>query len=298
MQSFRIAAVSLNGHLGDRDSMIAEIERWTERGVSAGARLMLFPELLVHGHCTPHTWDIAEPVPEGRTVQKLSALASRYQIVLSTGLSEKENDIVYNTQVLVGPQGYLGKQRKIHMSRDEALFYKGGREIPVFDIGLCKVGIVICYDNTFPEIARILALRGAELLLMPHAARLKTWDDAAESETAARQFAAHYYRTMIPCRTRENACFAVVADQAGRAGYVDRYPRDSPAQPHHPGGAFVFDPEGNVVAATQDHKIIDEMIVADLDAQVINRVRSDPNFTLRTRRPELFGELVKEQVRW
>lgn len=298
MQSFRIAAVSLNGRLGDSQAMLAEIEHWTARAVDAGAQLVLFPELLVHGHCTPATWEIAESVPQGRTTERLCVLADRHQIVLSVGLSEKEADIVYNTQVLIGPAGYIGKQRKIHMSRDEALFYKGGRELPVFDIGLCKVGIVICYDNTFPEIARILALRGAELLLLPHAARLKTWDETAESETAARKYAAHYYRTMIPCRARENACFAVVADQAGRAGYVERYPRESPAQPHHPGGAFVFDPQGDVVAATQDRQIIDEMIVADLNAQVINTVRSDPNFTLRTRRPELFGELVAEQVRW
>jgi hypothetical protein len=171
-----------------------------------------------------------------------------------------------------------------------------GRELPVFDIGLCKVGMVICYDNSFPELARILALRGAEVLLMPHAARLKTWEENRESESAARSYASHYYRTMIPCRARENACFAIVADQAGRAGYVDRYPRNSPAQPHHPGGAFIFDPQGDVVAATQDERIVDEMIVADLDVSVFNTVRSDPNFTLRTRRPELFGELVKEQI--
>src|SRR5258708_4609720 len=132
MQSFRIAGVSLNGRLGDPEAMLAEVERWTVRAVDAGAQLILFPELLVHGHCTPATWEIAESIPEGRSTERLCALAKRHQVVLSVGLSEKESDIIYNTQVLLGPQGYIGKQRKIHMSRDEALFYKGGRELPVF----------------------------------------------------------------------------------------------------------------------------------------------------------------------
>ena len=60
----------------------------------------------------------------------------------------------------------------------------------------------------------------------------------------------------------------------------------------------MFDPQGDLVAGTQDERIRDEIIFADLDAKVMTTVRSDPNFTLRTRRPELFGELVREQVTW
>lgn len=298
MHTLRIAAVSMNGRLGEPARLLEEVANWTRQAVERGAELVLFPELLIHGHCTPTTWELAEAVPDGPSTKRLRDIAAQYKVFLSVGLSEKEHDIVFNTQALVGPQGYIGKQRKIHLSRDEVLFYKGGRELPVFDIGKCKVGTVICYDNSFPELARILALRGAEVLLMPHAARMKTWDDTPESERAAREYASQYFRTMIPTRSRENACFCVVADQAGRAGYVDRYPRESPAQPHHPGGAFVFDPHGDVIAATNSERIVDEMIIADLDAAAINAVRSDPNFTLRTRRPELFGELVKEQVTW
>ena len=90
-------------------------------------------------------------------------IAKEHHLVLCTPrLSEKERDIVYNTQVLVGPHGYIGKQRKLHLSRDETFYYKGGRDITVFDIGACKVGIVICYDNQFPEVARVLALRGVQ----------------------------------------------------------------------------------------------------------------------------------------
>ena len=184
---------------------------------------MLFPELVIHGHCTPNTWELAEPVPDGPSVRRLEEIAGRHRLVLCAGLSEKERDIVFNTQVLVGPHGYIGKQRKLHLSRDEVFYYKGGREIPVFDIGPCKVGIVICYDNQFPEVARVLALRGAEVILMPHAGRFKLWDDTPESEAAARRYS-HGFLKKYALRARENACFAILADQVGRAGYVDLWP--------------------------------------------------------------------------
>src|SRR5262245_2420145 len=140
MQTIRVAAVSMNGFLGEPERVLNNIAGWCERAAAAKAELVLFPELVVHGQCTPNTWELAEPVPDGPSVAKLVQLARRYRLFLSAGMSEKERDIVYNTQVLVGPEGYVGKQRKLHLSRDEILFYKGGKEINVFDLGKCKVG--------------------------------------------------------------------------------------------------------------------------------------------------------------
>jgi predicted amidohydrolase len=295
MQNIRVAAVSMNGFLGEPERVLNAIAGWCERAAADKAQLVLFPELVVHGHCTPNTWDLAEPVPDGPAVRRLVQLARHHRLFLCAGLSEKERDIVYNTQVAVGPDGYLGKQRKLHLSRDEVLYYKGGRDLKVIDLGLCKVGIVICYDNQFPEVARVLALRGAEVLLLPHAARIKMWDDTPASEAAARRYSHDYFQAYA-MRARENSCFAVLADQAGRAGYVDLYPKDSPNQPHHAGVALVFGPDGELLASTQPEHIRDEMIVATLDAAMLARQRALPNYTLRTRRPELFGELVRDQA--
>jgi predicted amidohydrolase len=296
METIRVAAVSMNGLLGQPEQTLATIGEWCEKAASEKSELALFPELVVHGHCTPNTWEVAEPIPEGPSVQRLIELARRYGMFLSVGMSEKEREIVYNAQVLVGPQGYIGKQRKLHLSRDEVMFYKGGREIVVFDIGKCKVGTVICYDNWFPEIPRILALRGADVILMPHAAREKGWDDTPESEAAARRYMFSFYTSGYQMRARENACFCVLTDQAGRAGYVDTYPRDHPNQPHHPGAALIFGPDGSLLKATQTEQIRDEMIVHDLDPALLAGTRGHPNYTLRNRRPELFGELVRDQV--
>ena len=295
MQATRVAAVSMNGRLGEPELVLAAIEEWCERAAAAKADLVLFPELVVHGHCTPNTWELAEPVPDGPSVRRLSDMARRYGLVLSAGLSEKERDIVYNTQVLVGPQGYIGKQRKLHLSRDEVNYYKGGRDILVFDIGYCKVGTAICYDNQFPEVARVLALRGAEVLLMPHAARFRPWADTPEAEAAARRHS-HTFVSLYALRARENACFAVLTDQAGRAGTLASYPRDHINQPHHAGAAFIWGPDGEVLASTQQERVEEEMILADLDPLRMACERSLANYMLRTRRPELFAELVRDQV--
>jgi predicted amidohydrolase len=139
-------------------------------------------------------------------------------------------------------------------------------------------------------------LRGAEVLLMPHAGRFKLWDDTPASEAAARRYT-HSFLKKYALRARENACFAVLADQAGRAGYVSLWPRDSENQPHHAGAALVWGPDGELLAGTQEERVREEMIVATLDAAQIAEQRALANYMLRTRRPELFGELTREQVR-
>ena len=297
MQDIKVAAVSMNGGLGEPRRVLEDITRWCRAAADEGADLVLFPELVVHGHCTPNTWEIAEFVPDGPSTRALTKIAAEFNLFLAAGLSEKEHDIVYNTQVLVGPQGYIGKQRKLHLSRDETLFYKGGRDMPVHDIGICKIGTVICYDSLLPEPSRILALRGAELLLMPHAARVRMWKNDDPESIAAARIHTHQYFSSLAMRARENAVFVLFTNQAGRAGYIDTYPNDSPNQPHHCGGALAFAPDGELLTTTQDRVIRDEMILCEFDAARLATERALPNYTLRTRRPELYEELVKEQVR-
>jgi predicted amidohydrolase len=295
MQTIRVAAVTMNSVLGQQQQTFQRIAEFCEQAAGEQVELIVFPELVVHGHCTPNTWGLAEAVPDGPSTQGLIAMAKKFNLFVSAGLSEKENDIVFNTQVLVGPGGYIGRQRKLHTSRDENVFYKGGRDINVFDIGKCKIASIICYDNQFPEIARITALKGADVILMPHAAREGRWDDTLESQAAARRHTFDYFSGYRQ-RARENACFCVYADQTGVAGYVDSLPREHVNQPHHPGGAMIIDPGGTVLKHASLDRICDEVIVHDLDPEVLAQHRSHPNYTLRTRRPELFGELVRDQL--
>src|SRR5262249_4832146 len=127
------------------------------------------------------------------------------------------------------------------------------------------------------------------------AARFKPWDDTPEGEAAARRYS-HEFLKKYALRARENACFAILADQVGRAGFVDLWPRDSENQPHHAGAALVWGPDGELIVSTQQECIREEMVAATLDADLIARERALANYMLRTRRPELFGELVREQI--
>lgn len=294
MKTVRVAAVSMNGPLGNPVPVLRTIGEWCGRAAEQRAWLVLFPELVIHGHCNPDTSALAEPVPDGPSTLALIALARHHGLFMCAGLAERDGDAVYDTQVLVGPSGYVGKQRKLHMSRDERLYYAGGSDLDVFDLRACRVGIGICYDNEFPEVTRILALRGAEVLLMPHASRDRMWDDTPESEAAARRYI-HDHHLPFAMRAKENASYVVLADQAGRAGYVNHLPRDHPNQPHHPGAALVFAPDGSLIASTQRDRIRDEMIVVTLDAAALEQERAHPNYQLRIRRPELFGELAKDR---
>src|SRR5262249_30863759 len=158
-----------------------------------------------------------------------------------------------------------------------------------------RLGAVIRYASQSPELARVRPLRGADVRLRPHAARSRTWQDTPESEAAARRHS-HNFVGHYALRARENVCFAILTDQAGRAGYVANYPREHENQPHHAGVAFIWGPDGEPLIQTQDQQIKEEMIVADLDAALLNRERALANYMLPTRRPELFGELVKDQV--
>src|SRR5262245_38537495 len=103
MKSTLVAAVSMNGFLGESERVLSAIGAWCEKAAAQGVELVLFPELVIHGHCTPNTWELAEQVPDGPSVQRLIDIARRSRLVVCAGLSEKERDIVFNTQVLVGP---------------------------------------------------------------------------------------------------------------------------------------------------------------------------------------------------
>lgn len=292
MQDIRVACVSMNGFLGEPERSLKNIEAFSRQASARGVELVLFPELVVHGHNAPNTPEMAEAVPDGPSCQRISALSKELDLIISAGLSERDGAAVYNTQVLFGPDGFIGKQRKIHLSRDEKNHYAGGSEIEVFDIGKCKVGTTICYDSQFPELSRILLIKGAEVQLMPHAMRECHWrDDDAESEQYARRHL-HKLLTRYTMRAWENYCFVLATDQAGKAGVVDSLPVDHVNQPYHPGGAIIIAPNAEILRHTQNDKIQDEMIVQDLVAADIDQMRNNENYQLKTRQKQLFGDLL------
>ena len=131
-------------------------------------------DLLVLGECITSMGndltyiDVAERIP-GPCTDYLASLAKKYNLYIVASLHERDGHLIYNTAILVGPEGRLvGKYRKICPARDEyRMGIAPGHELPVFETGFGKVGMMICMDVHFPEIARGLAANGAEIIALP-----------------------------------------------------------------------------------------------------------------------------------
>jgi len=164
----RLAAI----HLRPRSS-VSPLEnlRMYEPLIAEAARQRA--DLVVLGECA--TWigldcpcsDTAEPVP-GPSTDYFTALCRQHDLYIVVGLTEREGRLVYNTAALVGPEGFVGKYRKVCLPRDEvAGGTMAGAEYPVFETRFGKVGMMVCYDGFFPEVARQLAANGAEVIAWP-----------------------------------------------------------------------------------------------------------------------------------
>lgn len=170
-RNLTVAAVQFEPRIGDRASNLVAIERLVRRAADGGADIVVLPELADSGYVfrdVAELASLAEQIPDGATARLLAALCRELSIHVVCGAAESDGEIFYNSAILCGPEGYLGKYRKLHLWNEENRhFAPGNLGLPVFDIGIGKVGIAICYDGWFPEVFRQLALDGAELICIP-----------------------------------------------------------------------------------------------------------------------------------
>ena len=155
--------------LGDFDTNIQTIERLLPQG--DGVDLFVLPELCHSGYrfqSRDEAWSASETIDTGRFVEFLKTVCADRKINIVVGINERDGDKLYNSSVLVGPDGLVGKYRKLHLFMDEKdIFEPGDLGLPIFDIGVCKVGMLICFDWIFPEAWRVLALKGADIICHP-----------------------------------------------------------------------------------------------------------------------------------
>ena len=135
------------------------------------ASLVVLPELANSGYnfkTREQAWQVSEEIGKSKFLDFLEATAQKNNQFIVSGLNERIGSQLFNTSVLVGPKGYIGKYQKIHLYQNEKdIFELGATGLPVFDIGFCKMGMLICYDYWFPEVWRILSLKGADLICHP-----------------------------------------------------------------------------------------------------------------------------------
>ncbi len=289
MNSFILALVQHASPVGKRKANFNATVSWIEKAAAKGAHLICLPELGITGHAGHSSMvDGAEPVPGGPSVTELVTVSEKLGIYICAGIAEDDLGIHYNTQFVVGPNGYWGKQRKIHLSGDEYFFFKGGSAMPVFDLPFVRLGIVICYDNNMPEPARCLAVKGAELILAPHAARFGNWPKNPADRRRAVKGMKEGWSQVHRCRALDNGTYVGVCNTAGRSATGIKG-----VEANHAGGCMVFDPQGNVIASSKSRDIKDEMIVVELDSSPVTEARKRKCFNLQTRRPEVFGALTE-----
>ena len=165
----KIGLIQMNPVLGDTDANIAKIDTLLKD--TREADLVVLPELCHCGYnfdSKQQAFDTSENISDSRYIEFLTERCRRYEQHIVSGLNERDSDRLYNSAVLVGPEGVTGTYRKLHLFYNEKDFFApGDKGLPVFDIGSCKIGMLICFDWIFPEAWRVLALGGADIVCHP-----------------------------------------------------------------------------------------------------------------------------------
>lgn len=282
MDRFRVALVQSRSSVGTEtfDPREDNLERGLaalQRAAREGAQLAVFGEMYLSGYRTDeHLWRYATVVdPPDPHVQALLQVARETNLHVIMGAATFGQFMpgdLYNSALFIGPEGLIGVYRKTHVAAFpyskgismERCFYSPGRELPVFKTALGVIGIHICYDITFPEVPRVQALKGAELLVNVSAS-------AAGFE--------EYWDHALYVRAAENASWylvcSVVGEQRGDVLF---------------GGSRVVDPSGAVVAAGKFHE--EDLVVAEIDLTLARRARASFH-TFNTRQPALYQAIVE-----
>lgn len=175
-RTVRVAGLVIPKRPFDREANMHDLEELAARAADSGAQLVVTPEGFLEGYIaqtaglTPEAYsDVCERIPDGPYCRRIRALARDNGIYVAAGLAEKSGELFHNACILVSPGGeILGTYRKTHTLNDEPLNTPGD-SFPVFTTKLGRIGIMICYDRQPPEVARLLTLGGAEIILNPAA---------------------------------------------------------------------------------------------------------------------------------
>jgi N-carbamoylputrescine amidase len=285
----RAALAQFSGHW-DKAANLRKAEALARQAAAAGARIICFPEL-----CTtiyfcfennPEHFRFAEPVP-GPAVNRMQQVARETASVLVFPLYENDGGTLYNTAVVIGPDGgIIGKYRKNSIPRilqtlkagetpaDEGFYFTpGDLGFPVFDTPFgVRIGILICYDRHFPEAARILGLQGAHLVLVPTATYREWIREVWEIELRGHAIANNYY-----------------------VGGVNKVGPDVGGAPrrHYFGSSLFIGPRGQVLVRAGDQD--DAVIYADIDPGEVERTRSLWGF-FAARRPDIYRQYLGNEA--
>lgn len=218
----KAAAVQFTIQLGNIDANVEHVRSALARLAGEGCQLAVLPEMWSCGFAYRELNILAARTPE--LVEEMGRLSAEYGMVLVGSLPEPDGDKVCNTAYLFDRGRLAGKYRKIHLFSlmNEDRSFTGGDSWLVADTSIGRIGVFICYDLRFPELARRLALEGAEIIVVPG-----EWPKPREE----------HWRTLLRARAIENQLFVIAANCCGVVGKLDFF-----------GMSLIIDPKGEVLA--------------------------------------------------
>jgi len=236
------------------------------------ADLVVLPELFNTGYqfvSRKELEGLAEDIPAGITCQELIAFSKARKRYLVFGMAEKDGKRVYNSAVVTGPEGLVGTYRKVHLFAEEKLYFDlGDNGFQVFDLGPCRIGVMVCFDWLFPESARVLALLGADVICHPANLVLPLCQQA------------------MTTRSLENGVFSATANRIGTEERGGKKPLT------FTGRSQILDPMGQTLARLGENDT--GVAVVSIDpAQARDKKITEQNDCIADRRPEHYSALLR-----
>ena len=268
-QTAHLALVQFESVLCDPAANTEKACRMIAEAAAKGADLVVLPELFSTGYqlnsVGPHIPELAEPV-DGPTVRALqeAARAAGCYVVAGVPLTYELEGVAFNSAVVIDRAGeVMGTYDKQHLWALERFYFRSGSDLPMFDTDFGRVGVLICYDLGFPEVARMLALQGADILVCPSAwcaEDMDVWD------------------INVPARALENTVFLAAVNRYGV--------EDDLVMPGH---TKVCNPRGQVVAELEEEA--EGVLHVELDLASVRGFRQRSPY-LRDRRPDLYDYVL------
>jgi len=269
-----VSCVQTRPYLGQVDKNLENILARIKEVMEArpDTDLIVFPELATTGYegTKEEFQDMAETVPDGKCMKAIAELCREYKVYVVYGFAERDphaTDVLYNSALFINNKGeILGQYRKVHPFDTEKMWCRAGCDFPIFQTDFGKVGIQICWDTAFPEVSRIYALKGADLLVVS-----TNWEKPYEED----------WDLMTKARAFDNTLHLVAANRIGDDRTLGWFGRSK-----------IIDPLGRVIEALDEE--VEGIIHAELDLSMTRKKRVEYYTFFKDRRPDTYGELVRK----
>lgn len=277
MREITVATVQMKPALGESEDNLVKMSDFVSKIASQQrVDLIVFPELATSGYeLGVRFTELAQRVP-GPTVNLLAQRAAEFGVYIAFGMvtKEKVESILFNSAVLVGPEGeMLGMYNKIHLHGEERMAFREGFRLPVIETDIGPIGLMLGWDLAFPEVARSLTLDGAELLCV-----MANWESTQMEE----------WRTYVRARAYENALYVAASNRVGEDVTLS-----------FGGESMIVGPRGKVYASLAEEKDPETgqpregYSVARIDLDEVRKHREEHQ-TLQARQPAVYRSIVKK----